>query len=165
MTGENKAIDKQTQVRIKTLIDNHRWAALATLGKSGPEVSWVAYVAESDWSGLLLNISQLAAHTRNLLHDPRASLAVTETERAGCDPQQLARLMMDGGVTVIPRTAADYEIAVERYQAALPMSKRLFGFSDFILMRFQPLRVRFVGGFAQSYTLSPAALQTIGLGV
>lgn len=160
MTGLNKAIDKQTQLRIKTLIDNHQWAALATLGKNGPEASWVAYVAEPDWSGFLINISRLAAHTRNLLQDPRASLTVSETEKAGYDPQQLTRLMMDGSVAIIPKTATDYQMSVQRYQVSLPLSKRLFEFSDFMLMRFRPFRIRFVGGFAQSYTLSPAVLQT-----
>jgi putative heme iron utilization protein len=162
MTGLNKAIDKQTQQRIKTLIYNHRWAALATLGENGPEVSWVAYVAELEGLlGFILNISQLAAHTHNLLQDPWASLGVSETEKAGYDPQQLARLMVDGQVAVIPKTAPDYPIAAQHYQSVLPMSKRLFEFSDFMLMRFRPLRVRFVGGFAQSYNLSPAALQTM----
>jgi putative heme iron utilization protein len=120
-------------------------------------------VAELDWSGFLINISQLAAHTRNLLQDPRASLAVSEIERAGDDPQELARLMIDGHVVVISKTAPDYKIAVQRYQDSLPASKRLFEFSDFILMRLQPLRIRFVGGFAQSYCLSPDALRTIAL--
>jgi putative heme iron utilization protein len=164
MTRQKKVIDKQNQERIRTLIDNHRWAALATLGENGPEVSWVAYVAEPNWSGFLLHISQLAAHTHNLLRDPRASLSASEAERAGYDPQQLARLMMDGRVEMIPKTAPDYQIAVGHYQTSLPMSKRLFEFSDFMLVRFLPLQVRFVGGFAQSYTLSPAALQTMALG-
>lgn len=164
MTRQEKVIDKQNQKRIRTLIDNHRWAALATLGENGPEVSWVAYAVEPDWSGFLLHISQLAAHTRNLLHDPRASLSTSETEKTGYDPQQLARLMMDGHVEIISKTAPDYHIAVQHYQTALPLSKRLFEFSDFMLMRFRPLEIRFVGGFAQSYTLSPAALQTMALG-
>lgn len=161
MTGLNKVIDKKTQSRLQALIDDHRWAALATLGENGPEVSWVAYVAEPDWSGFLLNISLLAAHTRNLLKDSRASLAISEIERAGDDPQRLARLMMNGNTTVIPKTASDYQTAMQHYQAALPMSKHLFEFNDFMLVRFQPSQVRFVGGFAQSYSLSPTALQTM----
>lgn len=149
-----------TELRlIATVIRDHRWAALATQGSEGPEASWVAYVAEADFSGFLLHLSRLAAHTRNLLDNPRACLAISEQDQEGRDPQELARVMIQGSVATIPAETTDYRTSANRYQHRLPQAKRLFTFSDFLLLRLTPTRVRFVGGFARAYTLDAEQLQ------
>ena len=141
------------------LIRNRRWAALATRGPDGPEASWVAYAPEADFSGFLLHLSTLSAHTRNLLADPRAGLAISEPERDGDDPQTLARTMLQGRVTVIAKDSLDYPTAMRRYQERLPDSIPRFAFGDFLLLRLAPAQVRFVGGFARAYTLDAAGLR------
>lgn len=148
----------EEQQLLAALIRNHRWAALATEGKQGPEASWVAYAVEPDFNGFLLHLSRLAAHTRNLLKDPRACLAISEQERQGQDPQQLARVMIQAIVEVVPPKAADYVESGRRYQEQLPDSKPLFEFGDFMLLRLKPIRVRFVGGFARAFTLDASEL-------
>lgn len=141
------------------LIRNRRWAALATQGADGPEASWVAYIPEADCGGFLLHLSTLAAHTRNLLDFPRASLAISAPEREEEDPQTLARVLIQGEVALIPKEAPDYADAARRYQQRLPASTPRFDFDDFLLLRLTPLRVRFVGGFARAYTLDGPGLQ------
>jgi len=141
------------------LIRHQRWAALATQGSDGPEASWVAYAPEPDCRGFLLHLSTLAAHTRNLLADPRVGLAISEPERTGEDPQQLARVMIQGQVAVLARDHPDYPQAVECYQTRLPDSLPRFELGDFLLLRLTPLRIRWVGGFARAYTLDGAGLQ------
>ncbi|MGB5065009.1 MAG: pyridoxamine 5'-phosphate oxidase family protein, partial [Candidatus Competibacter sp.] len=91
----------QEQRLMVNLIRSRRWAALATQGPDGSEASWVAYVPEPDFSGFLLHLSTLSAHTRNLLADPRAGLAISEPERDGEDPQTLARVTVQGAVAII----------------------------------------------------------------
>jgi len=144
--------------RINTLIYNHRWAALATLGAAGPEASWVAFAPEPDFTGFLLHVSQLSPHTQNLLQDPRASLAISEAEGAG-DPQQLARLSLHGTVAAIARGTAEFAEAGRRYRERLPASEQWFDFGDFVLLRLQPMAGRFIGGFAQACTLDAETLQ------
>ncbi|MBK8898158.1 MAG: pyridoxamine 5'-phosphate oxidase family protein [Candidatus Competibacteraceae bacterium] len=141
------------------LIRTRRWAALATQGVDGPEASWVAYVPEADFSGFLLHLSTLAAHTRNLLAHPRVGLAISAPEGAEEDPQTLARVMIQGDLATIPRTSEDYRQSAARYQEGLPASLPRFDFDDFLLLRLSPLRVRFVGGFARAYTLDGPDLQ------
>ena len=140
------------------LIRRQRWAALATQSADGPEASWAAYTPEPDCSGFLLHLSTLAAHTRNLLADPRAGLAISEPEREREDPQKLARVMIQGKVAVISKSSADYQEAVRCYQARLPDSTPRFEFGDFLLLRLTPIRIRLVGGFARAHTLDSAAL-------
>ncbi len=152
-------MDRDEQRRLAALIDEHRWAALATEGRSGPEASWVAYCAEPDFAGFLLHLSRLAAHTRNLLEDPRACLAISEAEAAGQDPQLLARVSIQGVVEAIPPQSADHARAGQRYRERLPDSEPLFGFGDFVLLRLKPERARFISGFARAYTLDPTGLR------
>lgn len=143
----------QTQHAMAKLIRDRRWAALSTQGSDGPEVSWVAYASEPDFSGFLLHLSTLAAHTRNLLAHPCVGLAISELERDEEDPQILARVMMQGMITVISQDHADYSAAARRYQERLPASIPRFALGDFLLLRLIPTRIRFIGGFAQAYSL------------
>ena len=150
---------KKEQRLLADLIRGHRWAALATLAKdAGPEASWVAYAFDNDFSSFLLHLSQLSSHTKNLIRDARASLAISESENEG-DPQELARVTLQGQVMFIPREAADHQALAKRYLQRLPEAERLFGFGDFMLFRFMPERARFIGGFARAYTLDIEALR------
>lgn len=143
------------------LISSQRWAALATLAENGPLASMVAYVAEPGLGGFLLHLSRLAAHTCNLLQDARASLVITEPDTGEGDPQTLARVSMQGRVVSLSRDSKEFSVARTAYIHRLPASERLFGFSDFVLFRLQPIDVRYIGGFARAYTLSGEQLQEI----
>ena len=149
----------QEQQLMADLVRSRHWAALATQGPEGPEASWVAYVPEADFGGFLLHLSTLAAHTRNLLADPRAGLAISEPEREGEDPQTLARVMIQGRIAILPKYSPDYRDLARRYQEQLPASTPRFEFGDFLLLRLTPARIRFVGGFARAYTLDDIALR------
>src|SRR3954468_7905239 len=96
---------------IANLIRNQRIATLGTLREASPFVSMVAYAAEPDFGGLLLHLSQLAAHTRQLLAAPQASLLICERDDARDDPQTLARITLVGAATPIPVTSADHAAA------------------------------------------------------
>ena len=154
-------LDRAQQQRIHRLIQGHRWAALASVGQDGPECSWVAHAPEPGFQGFLLHLSDLASHTRNLLREPRASLAISEQERPDTDPQTLARLTLFGSVAQIARDDPAYPAAAARYQQRLPDAVPLFEFGDFRLLRFRPARVRFIGGFARAFSLDAAALTAL----
>ena len=149
----------QEQRLMANLIRNRRWAALATQGPEGPEASWVTYVPQVDFSGFLLHLSTLASHTGNLLANSRAGLAISEMERDGADPQTLARVMIKGRVTAIPKDSTDYREMSRHYQATLPTSTPRFEFGDFLLLRLTSAHIRFVSGFARAYTLDHIALR------
>ena len=143
------------------LISGQRWAALATLSEDGPLASMVAYVPEPGFSGFLLYLSRLAAHTRNLLQDARASLVITQTDSGEGDPQTLARVSLQGKVIALNRDSKEFTAARAAYIRRLPEAELLFGFSDFVLFRLEPAEVRYIGGFACAYTLNGEQLQKI----
>ena len=154
-----KAMKPLDSARLAQLLRGQRWGCLGTQRKGKALVSWVAFTVEEDFSGLLLHLSRLAQHTRNLETDPEVSLALSEADDGHADPQTLARLSLQGRVEIIDPQAEDYAAAKARYLAALPEAEMLFQFGDFSLFRFVPESARYVDGFASSHSLTPAQLQ------
>jgi putative heme iron utilization protein len=148
--------------QLARLISEQRWAALATVDEKGhPQASMVAYVPEPGFSGFLLHLSRLAAHTGNLLECPWASLAIAEPDTRECDPQTLARVSLAGPIRPIARDSDEYLKGKQRYLARLPDAEQLFAFGDFMLLRLQPRSVRFVGGFGRAFSFSGSDLAGI----
>ena len=137
-------------------------AALATLHDGEPAVSMVPFVllpaATAEGLRLVIHISQLAAHTRDLQVHPRMALMIT------ADPQQadsvlaLSRLSMTGVVTPCPPEHPDYTAARAAYLTKLPDSAELFSFGDFALYLITPDQARYVAGFGRAMTLTPQQL-------
>jgi putative heme iron utilization protein len=157
-------VNDDQRMRVRELLLEQRWAALATLCEDGsPSVSFVAYVPEPEFKGFLLYISRLAAHTRNLLARPAVALAISDTDSGAGDPQMLARIIIHGSVSMIERGTPDYLASRERYLAKLPQAEQLFGFEDFVLVRLQPQEARYVGGFARAFHLTAEQLRQVAV--
>lgn len=139
--------------RLAQLLTQQRWAALATIdGAGAPMASMVGYVMSDEFDGAVLHLSRLAAHTRNLLANPRAALAVSEPDSGSGDPQRLPRASLQGTVESIGRESLAYPACRAAYLQRLPDSAQLFDFSDFLLFRLVIEEIRFVGGFGQAFT-------------
>lgn len=140
------------QKKLKDLL-SARWGALATSLDDAPYSSWVAFVVEPDFQGFLMHLSRLARHTRFLLENPVASLALCEQDDGRSDPQTLARVSMSGEVEQVERGAEDYGLARARYLAEFPEAEPLFGFTDFHLFRLRLEQAQFVPGLGQAKRL------------
>lgn len=154
-------MDKATAQDIARLIHQQRWAALATLSQGKPHASMVAYCEEPSLTSLLLHLSRLAPHTRNLLEYPSISLTISEPDDGRADPQTLARLSIEGQAVEIPRDSTDYITAHTTYLGKLPASEQLFHFGDFSLFRIHAATMRYVGGFGNARNLSPVDLHRL----
>ena len=105
--------------------------------------------------GLLMHLSELATHTRNLLSRRASSLLIAELDNLAVkDPQTLPRLTLVGESVVIPQQNKDFKKAGDLYLERFPEAKMRFGFSDFHLFRFIPARGHFVGGFGSAEKIS-----------
>jgi hypothetical protein len=106
-----------------------------------PFASAVAFATDEHHRPVLL-ISRLAEHTQNLAADPRASLVVSRILGGG----EIARASLVGELVPIdadPRLSA-------RYLRFHPAGGRFLEFGDFRFHRFEPRRIRIVGGFGQA---------------
>lgn len=139
--------------RIAKMVNQHRWAALATVDRDGvPVASMVAYALDAERGCLYLHLSGLAAHTRELLEQPVAGMVISECDGGDADPQQLARLSLRVRCEELNRESEDYLVAKRCYLGRLPDAEQLFGFGDFKLFQAGIEGARFVGGFGQAHS-------------
>jgi hypothetical protein len=153
------------QLDIARLVLSQRWAAVATVADGAPLASMVAYAVEPGLEGMLLFLSQLSAHTRHLLADGRASIAVTQPDTGEGDPQLLPRVSLQGTVTPIARDEEAFATAGARYVQKFPDAMMRFQLPDFVLFRFVPDEGRYVGGFARATTVSGEDLRAAAAAV
>ena len=146
--------------KLARLLGGGRWAALATYGDGVPLASMVAYACEPEFTGFLLHLSRLSAHTRNLLASPFTSIVISEPDSVRVrNPQTLARVSIQGEARILREDSNGYAEARALYEKRFPDSSPLFGFGDFLLFRLVPREARFVAGFASAYTIDAEELK------
>ncbi|GAY13908.1 HugZ family protein [Mycobacterium sp. shizuoka-1] len=120
-------------------------ATLATLTTAGDP--WASFVTYGLLGGApVLCVSNMAEHGRNLLADPRASLAVVAPTTES-DPLASGRITL-AGVAERP-TGDDVAAARAAHLAAVPAAKYYVDYSDFTLWVLRVHRVRWVGGYGR----------------
>jgi putative heme iron utilization protein len=107
---------------------------------------------------LVLHVSGLAAHTRDMRSVPEVCLLITAPESAGVPPQALPRVSIPGRATFVPPDAPDNAPLRAAYLGKFPDAAELFQFADFALVAIEPTSARLVAGFARAVTLSADAL-------
>ena len=145
----------------RRLLRAHRYGALCTLSKKfdgHPFGSITPYLTDHDGS-LLILISTLAEHTKNILHDPRVSL-ITHSQESP-DIQTQGRVTLVGAAHLV----TGREQAGKRYLRYFPEANTYFAMHDFSLYRIIPQAIRYIGGFgnihwvaAENHVLPPYPL-------
>jgi len=143
---------------LRRLLEGQRVASLGTLHDGEPHVSMVPFALLSRGAGFVIHVSQLAAHTKDMLGDARVGLLVIAPPSAGIAPQAMARVTIQGHALQCTQAAPAHAEAKQAYLARFPESAPMFDFPDFSLFVIEPRSIRFVGGFAQARTLTPAGL-------
>ena len=138
------------QLEAARLVVEERWAALATAGDEGPSASMVAYAIEPATLALVMHLSGLSAHTRQLLSTPRASLAISRPDPGQGDPQRLPRIGLTVTVQPLEPGSPEHAAASAAYLARFPDASMRFALADFVLFGCSIDAVRYVGGFARA---------------
>ena len=145
----------------RQMLRAHRYGALCTLSKKfdgHPFGSITPYLVDHDGS-LIILISTLAEHTKNILHDPRLSL-ITHN-------QDSPEIQTQGRVTVVgtAQIMTDKDTVGTRYLRYFPEAQSYFDMHDFSFYRIMPQSIRYIGGFgkihwgeADSYLVPPYPL-------
>lgn len=127
----------------RQLLRSHRYGALCTLSHKfdgHPFGSITPYLVDHDGS-LLIFISTLAEHTKNIQHDPRVSL-ITHN-------QNDTRIQTQGRVTLVGAAhfVAEREQAGKYYLRYFPETQTYMEMHDFSFYRIVPIAIRYIGGF------------------
>jgi putative heme iron utilization protein len=150
--------DFDPQSLAKELLRSATTGALGTLDATGAPFSTLTTVAtDSDGRPILL-LSRLAAHTRHLEADGRASLLLARIGRG--DPLAHPRLTVSGTAHRIERGTEEGARVRRRFLAHHPKAELYADFGDFAFWRLDPNSVHLNGGFARAAELTAAELLT-----
>ena len=143
---------------LRDLYYRQKIASLGTLHEGHPFVSMVPFAVVPNSASLVIHVSQLAAHTRDMKLSPRVSVMIIASPDSEKPPQALARITLQGNALQYNDAEPEYQEASNCYLERFPESLAMFGFSDFSLFKIQPTQARLIGGFAQARTLSAEQL-------
>jgi len=134
----------------RQMLRAHRYGVLCTLSKKfngHPFGSITSYLVDHDGS-LLILISTLAEHTKNIQYDPRVSL-ITHCQD---DPhiQSQGRVTMIGEAQLI----SDGKQIDARYLRYFPEAQSYHTMRDFSFYRIMPQTLRYIGGFGKIHWVS-----------
>jgi putative heme iron utilization protein len=142
----------------RALLEAETVGVLSTISvhRAGYPYGSVTPYALSARGAPVLLLSALAAHTKNLLADPRACLFVGD-RTAAPDPQAGARISLLGRAARVPD--ADEAAARARYLERWPQAEAYFQMRDFALWELAVEEIRLIAGFGEIKWLPGSALQ------
>ncbi len=133
-----------------------RAATLATLDETGAPLATLVNVATDMDGALLLLISKLAAHTRNIDRDGRVSVLIAPAGRG--DALAHPRLTLSGSAMPVDRAGDEGLRVRRRFLARHPKSALYADFPDFSFRRIVPAAFHLNGGFARASDPAPGAV-------
>jgi putative heme iron utilization protein len=110
---------------------------------------------------LVVHVSGLAAHTRDMRSTPDVCLMIMAPESEAVPPQALPRVSISGRAEFIPGDQPQHAALKAAYLGKFPEAADLFLLGDFSIVAIEPTSARFVAGFARALTLSPDTLAAV----
>lgn len=139
------------------LLDSAGYVSLAVLDPltGGPYVSRVLIARMPD-GALITLVSQLAAHTKALMNDPRASVLAGEPGKG--DPLAYPRITVQCVTEPVARDSDAHVNMRQVFLARHAKAKLYIDFTDFLFFRLIPQNASLNGGFGQAFILDGAEL-------
>ena len=139
---------------LATLRDQMQSVLLSTLGEDGfPHSGYTPFVF--DGADLIIFVSQLSLHTRDLLHNSQVSAMLIADEQQSAKIFARTRVSYQCRATVVSREDTGYESLLDQLQQRHgKMLGLLRQLPDFVLFRLKPFKGQFVMGFGQAYHLT-----------
>lgn len=136
---------------------------LATVGEDGePHAGYTPFLM--DGINVVVYVSQLALHTRDLLSNGQASVMIISDEAEASQIFARTRVSYQCRAEVVARDSADHDALLDRFeQRHGKMIGLLRQLPDFVLFRLVPQRGQLVMGFGKAYRLSGEKLDKFEL--
>ena len=149
---------QQLQQSARALRDRCRSVLLATVSPAGePEISYAPFILDED-EAICIYVSELAAHTRNLLADPGASVMFIQPEDEARNIFARERLVLRCEAGEVTGDEADGLLA--RMESAFGETVALLrSLPDFHLFRLQVEEGSYVRGFGQAWQVQGNRLE------
>ncbi len=146
-------MDAEAALSLRRLLALRPVGALGTLHRGEPAVSMVPFVLPAGGTQVIIHVSGLATHTRDMQQHPRVSLLVMAEATADVSPQALPRVALQAEVRALEPASAEHAAARAAYLQRFPDAAQTFELADFSLLALQPVSARLVAGFGRAYSL------------
>jgi putative heme iron utilization protein len=149
-------VDTDARAALRRLLDRQTVAALATLHGDEPGVSMVPFAlftAADGGTRIVIHVSELATHTRDMQRHARVALLVTGEAEPEVTPLARPRVALQCDAAELPRLAKDYIAAKKAYVGRFPDARPIFDLGDFSLFVLKPVSARLVAGFGKAFGL------------
>lgn len=147
---------------LRALLLTHRLASLGTLGPAGlPFVSMVPFALVPHGPWLVIHVSSLAPHTRNLQMNTAVSVMVMQAEQSDAPVHALPRVTLQGEASVLVPESPDWTTARAAYLARFPEAEPMTQLGDFMFVRITLQAAHQVAGFGAARSLDAAALAQV----
>lgn len=147
---------------LRSLLQRRQVASLGTIGDDGaPLVSMVPYAVEPGLGCMVIHVSDLAAHTRNLQLRRDVSLLVMEAEATGEPVHALPRVTFDGVATVLEPDSEPWHRCRLAYLQRFPDVDFMTAFPDFKFVSIDVTSARQVAGFGSARSIEGQELRRV----
>lgn len=147
---------------LHSLLQSQRVASLGTITDEGSAlVSMVPFTLEPELGCLVIHVSELAAHTRNLQHRPRVSLLVMQAEVPGQPVHALPRVTFEGVARVLQPDTQSWQQCRAAYLQRFPDVDFMTQFPDFKFVAIDITAARQVAGFGAARSIDGEELRQI----
>lgn len=147
---------------LRSLLNTQRVAALGTLDEAGLAfVSMVPFAIDSSTGALVIHVSGLASHARNLERWPQVSLMVMQAEVAGEPVHALPRVTLDGQAGVLAADSAQWASARAAYLARFAEVEYMTQLGDFRFVAIAVSGARQVAGFGAARSVDAEELAQV----
>lgn len=147
---------------LRRLLNTQRVAALGTLDADDQAfVSMVPFAIDGSSGAVVIHVSGLATHARNLERVPRVSLMVMQAEVAGEPVHALPRVTLDGVASVLAVDSAPWASARAAYLARFPDVEYMTQLGDFRFVAIAVSGARQVAGFGAARSIDADELAQV----
>lgn len=147
---------------LRALLQTCRVAALGSLDADGQAfVSMVPFAVDRHSAQIIIHVSLLAPHTRNLLSDPRVSLMVMQAETPAEPVHALPRVSMSGAAQRLQAQSPAWQSARTVYLARFPEAEPITELGDFSFFSISITAARQVAGFGSARPLDGPEMATL----
>jgi hypothetical protein len=121
----------------------------------------VPFAVEASAACLVIHVSLMAPHTRNLLSNPAVSIMVMQPEVTGEPVHALPRISMDGTAARLRPDSPHWLAARQAYLARFPEAEPMTHLGDFSFVAIHPTAARQVAGFGTARPLEADELTEV----
>ncbi len=147
---------------LRLMLNTQRVATLGTLNADGhPFVSMVPFAIEPQLACLVIHVSLLAPHTRNLLSNPSVSVMVMQSEPATGPVHALPRVSFEGEAARLTPDSPRWLAARSVYLARFPDAQPMMELADFSFVAITLSSARQVAGFGTARPLEADDIASI----